>query len=249
MEKRKLAMKINAGIEFINGDCLVEMKNIESGSVDLILTDLPFGLTRQAWDKHLNATVLWSHYTRVIKPSGVVALFAKPPFDKQLACSNMPMYRYDWIWEKTRATGHLNANKMPLQAYENVCIFYKKLPTYNPQKTTGHKPVNSFYTRNSGECYGDSKGVSYGGGSTERYPRNVIKFAPVPNTNRLHPNQKPIDLLEYFIRTYTNENDLVLDSCAGVASTLVACININRRCIGIEKSKDIYKTGLTRITL
>lgn len=139
-----------ADIKLLHGDCLDLMpSHIADASVDMILADLPFGTTRQTWDKVIDMQRLWREYERVIKPAGAIVLFAKPPFDKVLACSNLPLYRYDWVWEKTRATGHLNANKMPLQAHEYICVFYKQQPEYHPQKTQGHKPVNKFYTRHS----------------------------------------------------------------------------------------------------
>ncbi|AIY65211.1 DNA-methyltransferase [Pseudoalteromonas piratica] len=232
--------------ELQKGDCLQLMPKLNDKSVDMIFADLPFGTTKQSWDKVIDMVALWKEYERIIKDDGAIVLFAKPPFDKVLSCSNLKRYRYDWIWEKTRATGHLNANRMPLQAHENICVFYKKQPTYNPQKTTGHKPVNSFYTRHNGECYGASK-VSSGGGSTERYPRSVLNYAPVPNNERLHPNQKPVDLLKHQILTYTNEKDLILDNTTGVASTLVAAIELGRECIGMEKTPDIYETARKRL--
>ena len=147
---------------------------------------------------------LWKQYQRIVKDNGAIVLFAKPPFDKILAHSNIDNYRYDWVWEKTRATGHLNARRMPMQAHENVCVFYAKQPLYIPQMSTGHKPMNNYYSSHLGECYGKSS-VMAGGGSTERFPRSVLKYPPVPNKDRLHPNQKPVALLEFFIKTYTKE--------------------------------------------
>lgn len=228
------------------GDCLELMPKLDDRSVSMIFADLPFGTTPQSWDKIINMELLWKEYHRVIKDNGAIVLFAKPPFDKVLCSSNLKNYRYDWIWEKTRATGHLNANKMPLQAHENICVFYKKLPTYNPQKTTGHKPVNSFYTRHNGECYGSSK-VQSGGGNTDRYPRSVLRYAPVPNKERLHPNQKPVELLKHQILTYTNEGDVVLDNTMGVGSTGEACFETARDFIGMEKGREFFGKAKTRM--
>lgn len=158
------------------------------------------------------------------------------------------MLKYEWIWEKTTATGHLNSKKMPMKAHENILVFYKKLPTYNPQKTTGHTPVHS-YTKyqDDGSNYGKTKiGIS-GGGSTERYPRDIIIFKTDKQYCSLHPTQKPVALLEYLIKTYTNENELVLDNCMGSGSTGIACINTNRRFIGIEKDDKYFNIAKERI--
>ena len=231
------------------GDCLELMQEIPSGSIDLVFADLPFGTTRQKWDTVIDMPKLWKEYKRVIKPNAAVVLFAKPPFDKVLACSNLSMYRYDWIWEKTRATGHLNANRMPLQAHENICVFYKKLPEYHPQKTEGHKPTNAYYTRHSGECYGGADKQQSGGGNTDRHPRSVLKYAPVSNRDRLHPNQKPIELLQNLIRTYTSEGQTVLDNTMGAGSTLKACQEIGRHCIGIESDENTYETARMRLAV
>ncbi len=222
------------------GDCLELMASLPDSSVDMVLADLPFGTTRQSWDKVIDPGALWREYRRVAKPSAAIVLFAKPPFDKVLAASNLAMYRYDWIWEKTRATGHLNANRMPLQAHENICVFYRRQPEYHPQKSEGHKPVNAYYTRHSGECYGDADKHQAGGGNTDRHPRSVIKCAPVPNNQRRHPNQKPVELLAKLIRTYTSPGQVVLDNTMGSGSTLAACIETGRVGIGMEKAAKTF---------
>lgn len=231
----------------LHGDCLELMHEIPDGSVDMVLADLPFGTTRQTWDKVIDMPALWNQYRRITKPSAAILLFAKPPFDKVLACSNLPMYRYDWIWEKTRATGHLNANRMPLQAHECICVFYRQQPEYNPQKTTGHAPVNAFYTRHSGACYGGAETTRSGGGNTDRYPRSVLRYAPVPNHERIHSNQKPVDLLKEMIQTYSSPGQTVLDNTMGGGSTLVACLETGRNGIGIEKDREIYEQALNRL--
>ena len=233
------------------GDCLELMKNIEDKSIDMILCDLPYGTTRCKWDSIIDLKELWKHYCRVIKDNGAIVLFAQTPFDKILGCSNIEMLRYEWIWEKTQATGHLNAKKMPMKAHENILVFYKKLPVYNPQKTIGHAPVNKYTkyiaTQNNTELYGNfSKEIS-GGGETERYPRSVQIFSSDKQKICLHPTQKPIKLLEYLIKTYTNENEIILDNCIGSGSTAVAAINTNRKFIGIEKDEQIYKVAIDRI--
>lgn len=230
------------------GDCLSLMTSLPDGQVDMILTDLPYGITRDKWDCMINLDKLWEQYERVIKPTGCIALFAQAPFDKVLACSNLKLFRYEWIIEKTKATGHLNAKKAPLKAHENVLIFYKKLPIYNPQKTTGHSLVHN-YTKHTddGSCYGVTKAGISGGGSTERYPRDVLKFQWDTRKLALHSTQKPVKLLEYLIKTYTNEGDTVLDTCMGSGSTAVACINTGRLFIGYELDESYFKIAKERV--
>lgn len=233
------------------GDCIEVMNSIENKSIDMILCDLPYGTTRCKWDSVIDLSKLWEQYCRVIKDNGAIVLFAQTPFDKVLGSSNLGMLKYEWIWEKTQATGHLNAKKMPMKAHENILVFYKNLPVYNPQKTIGHAPINTYTkyiaTQNNTELYGDlSKEIS-GGGSTDRYPRSVQIFSSDKQKEHLHPTQKPIKLLEYLIKTYTNEGSIVLDNCIGSGTTAVACINTNRNYIGIEKDKEIYKTAVNRI--
>ena len=235
-------------IKLLHGDCLELMKDIPDKSIDLVLCDLPFGTTRNKWDIPINLDNLWEQYLRIIKDNGAIVLFAQTPYDKILATSNIKLLKYEWIWEKTHATGHLNSKKMPLKAHENILVFYKKLPTYNPQKTTGHTPVHS-YTKHTddGTNYGKTKVGISGGGSTERYPRSVLKFSKDTQKISLHPTQKPVALLEYLIKTYTNEGDLVLDNCMGSGSTGVAAINTNRKFIGIEKDDNYFEIARNRI--
>jgi DNA modification methylase len=228
--------------KIIKGDCLTKMDTIPDKSIDMILCDPPFGTTKCKWDSVLDLDKMWEQYNRIIKDDGAILLFAQTPFDKVLGSSNLKMLRYEWIWEKTQATGFLNAKKMPLKAHENILVFYKKLPTYNPIKTEGHKPMNSYTKKadvqNKTELYGKvSKDVS-GGGATDRYPRSVLKFKSDKqinkNTGFIHPTQKPVPLLENLIMTYTNENDLILDNTAGSGSTGIAAYKNNRNCILME---------------
>lgn len=161
-------------MELINGDCLEEMKNIKDKSIDMTLCDLPYGTTNCSWDSVIDLKLLWEQYERIIKDNGAILLFAQTPFDKILGASNLKLLRYEWIWEKTQATGHLNAKKLPMKSHENILVFYKKLPTYNPQKTAGHKPVNSWgikyiKTQNNTEIYGKMNKEIKGGGETDRY--------------------------------------------------------------------------------
>jgi DNA modification methylase len=228
-----------------------ELENIMpmiNQKVDCIFADFPYGTTKCKWDTPIDLEKFWKEANRILKPNGVVICTAQVPFNITLGASNMGMLRYEWIWEKTNATGHLNANRMPMKAHENVMVFYNRLPTYNPQKTTGHKPVNSFNKKvnSDGEIYGDTT-TSSGGGSTKRFPRSVQVFASDTQKSKLHETQKPVALMEYIVKTYTNEGDLVLDPCAGSGTTAVACDNLNRRCILIEKEReniDIIKNRL-----
>lgn len=251
-----------------NGDCLDVMPDkIPDKSIDLILCDLPYGTTKCKWDSIIDLESLWIEYNRVIKDNGIIALFAQTPFDKILGSSNLKMLRYEWIWEKTQATGYLNAKKMPMKAHENILIFYKDKPpksvdfkrTYNPQKTTGHKrKVSKGYQRDicinrriekHGEDYlygKETTAPDYD--STERYPRSVLLFPSDKQKSKLHPTQKPLALLEYLVKTYSNEGDIVLDNAAGSGTTGLACKNLNRNYIMIEKDKDIYEVCLNRVT-
>lgn len=217
----------------------------------MILCDLPYGTTQCKWDSVIDLDKMWEAYDGVIKDNGAILLFAQTPFDKTLGVSNLKLLKYEWIWEKNSATGHLNAKKMPMKAHENILVFYKNLPTYNPQKTFGHKPINS-YTKSmkngtaDGNVYGKTRVVS-GGGDTDRYPRSVQVFASDKQKNKLHPTQKPIALIKYLIKTYTNEGEIVLDNCMGSGTTGVACKITGRKFIGIEKDENYFKVAEKRI--
>ena len=227
--------------ELWHGDCLELMKDIPDGSVDMVLCDMPYGTTRNNWDRVIPLDSLWKEYKRVVKKNGAIVLFAQTPFDKILGASNLDMLKYEWIWEKSQGTGHLNAKKMPMKAHENVLVFYKRLPTYNPQMREG-KP----YTCKSGRGstnYRELKSVI-----TEnkgyRYPIDILKF----NSDKgFHPTQKPVELCEYLIKTYTNEGETVLDNCMGSGSTGAACVNTNRQFIGIELDEGYFNIAKKRI--
>ena len=226
------------------------LPEIPTKSIDLIITDLPYGLTCSNWDSPIDLDRLWLQYKRIIKDHGAIILTAKQPFSSVLVMSNKEMFRYEWIWEKPQATGHLNANRMPMQAHENILVFYKNLPKYNPQKTNGHKPINTYTksveTQNRSKVYGLCKKEISGGGETDRYPRSVQIFSSDKQTSSLHSAQKPVALIEYLIKTYTDEGDWVHDSCLGSGTTLKACKNTNRNCIGFEISTEwvkYYKTN------
>lgn len=200
---------------------------------------------------------LWSHYNRIVKDNGAILLFAQTPFDKTLAASNLKDLRYEWIWEKTQATGHLNAKKMPMKAHENILVFYKKLPIYNPQKTYGHiRKVSSAKNRaacierrnDTDNIYNNedpTKVSDYS--STERYPRSVLTYPTDKQTSNLHKTQKPLELCRYFIRTYSNSGDLILDNTAGSGTTGEACVIENRDYLLIEKDPSIYEVCKNRL--
>lgn len=242
------------------GDCLELMpKHLKDCSVDMIFCDLPYGTTNCRWDSIIDLPSLWTEYNRVIKDNGAIVLFAQTPFDKILGASNLNMLRYEWVWEKTQATGHLNAKKMPMKAHENILVFYKKLPAYNPQKTTGHtRKTSKGYQRDiciarREEKWGDN--YIYGKettapdyDSTERYPRSVLTFPSDKQTSKLHPTQKPLALIEYMIKTYTNEGDLILDNACGSGTTGLGAKNLNRRYVLMEKDPKYYKIACRRTT-
>jgi site-specific DNA-methyltransferase (adenine-specific) len=234
-------------IQLYNGDCLELMKKIPDGSVDLVLCDLPYGTTRNKWDSIIPLDRLWEQYKRVIKDNGAIALFSAEPFTSLLITSNIQWFRYDLIWSKTQGSDFLNANRKPLRSHENICVFYKKQPTYNPQKTDG-KP----YKAKSGETTSSNFGKFNGNHPTEnkdgkRCPLSVLRFSGEHNRGKQHPTQKPTALLEWLVKTYTNEGDLVLDNCMGSGSTGVACVNTNRNFIGIELDKGYFDIAEKRI--
>jgi DNA modification methylase len=235
------------------GDCLEVMKDIADKSVDLILCDLPYGTTQNKWDSIIDLPLLWEQYERIIKDRGAIVLTAQTPFDKVLGCSNLKLLKYEWIWQKSKATGHLNAKKMPMKNHENVLVFYKNMPTYNPQMTFGHKPTNSKKVVKSagGTNYGKCL-VSTKSGNTDRYPLSIQSFTSINGNSKsgeiqIHPTQKPIALFEYMIRTYTNEGDIVLDNCSGSGTTGIAAINTNRNFILIESDDNYYNLSSERI--
>lgn len=239
---------ITENYQLMFGDCLERMKEIPSGSVDLILADPPYGTTKCKWDCVINLDEMWVELKRIIKQNGAILLCAQTPFDKVLGVSNLNMLKYEWIWEKTTATGHLNAKKMPMKAHENILVFYDKLPTYNPQKTFGHVRKTSTADRSKlgGECYGDQEGVTVYD-STERYPRSVQLFSTDKQKTSLHPTQKPVALMEYLVKTYSNEGERVLDFTMGSGTTGVACMNTNRKFLGIEMDEKYFNIGVNRV--
>ena len=224
-----------------NADCLEGMKELEAGSVDMILTDLPYGTTDCAFDKRIPFEPMWEQFLRVTKLNAAILLFSQMPFGSDLIQSQRKLFRYEWIWEKSLGVGFLNAKKMPLRCHENILVFYRKLPTYNPQFTRG-KPYKARRTSFSLNYQHQKPTTQNNDGY--RYPKDILSFAPIRD---VHPQQKPVPLLEYLIRTYTNEGEVVLDATMGSGSTGVACINTNRRFIGYELDAGYYEIAEKRL--
>ena len=235
-------------MQLLHGDCLELMKGIPDKSVDMILCDLPYGTTsKNKWDSVIPFDGLWKAYNRIIKDDGAILLFGQPPFSSELIVSNKKMFRYEWIWQKTLPQGFLNANRMPLRASENIMVFYKRLPTYNPQMKDGKpydKGIRKANCTTNYRDFGETIAVNETG---MRFPVNVIKFSNANHQNILHPTQKPVPLLEYLIRTYTNEGETILDNCMGSGSTGVACVQTRRDFIGIELDDNYFEIAQKRI--
>lgn len=230
------------------GDCLELMQQIKDNSINMVLCDLPYGTTQNKWDSIVPLDTLWEQYNRICR--GAVVLTAAQPFTSLLVMSNIKQFKYDWCWKKPKGTGHLNAKKQPMRDKENVLVFYNVQPTYNPQFKPGTP-----YKDKAGKDHSKSTSMtgSYGkytnyreNNSGFRYPKQVIEF-PVVERNTLHPTQKPVELFEYLIKTYTNEGDTVLDNCAGSGTTGIVCKNLNRKFILIEKDPTYYKVIIDRL--
>ena len=230
-------------IDIKQGDCLELMKEIPNESIDMILCDLPYGTTKNKWDSVIPLNKLWKQYEGMIKDNGAIVLFSQMPFSAELVHSNLKLFKYEWIWQKDNGTGFLNAKKMPLKIHENILVFYKKLPLYNPQMRTGFKPYKCKQGRHSTN-YGAYEQGHITESNGERYPIDIIKFK---KDSGLHPTQKPVELLEYLIKTYTNEGETVLDNCMGSGSTGVACINTNRNFIGYELDEHYFQIAKERL--
>lgn len=231
------------------GNCLELMNNIKDKTIDMILCDLHYGRTHNRWDSILSFDILWKEYERIIKDNGVIALFADGLFMAELMLSNKKIWRYNLIWDKVLPSGFLNANRQPLRQHEEIVIFYKKQPTYNPQKTKGNKNhskgiikntannnYNNFNFVDNKDKLGDMK-----------HPKSILTFSKPHPSIMVHPTEKPTELLEWLIKTYTNENETILDNCMGSGSTGVACVNTNRNFIGIELDKNYFEIAKERI--
>lgn len=229
------------------GDCIELMSQIPDGSVDMVLCDPPYGITRNEWDTPLPWDKFWAETYRVCKYNAAILMFSLSNFSFDLIATNRKDWRYKLIWVKNSPTGFLNANRMPLRGFEEINVFYRRLPTYNPVKSFGHKP---YYVKANGlsptyDGFGLISSINEDG---SRYPTDVIEFPVQPNRMKVHPTEKPVGLLEYLIKTYTNEGETVLDPTMGVGSTGEAALNLGRKFIGLEKNPDFFEVACGRIS-
>lgn len=243
--------KFNSSIELLPnniycGDCLKLMNGIKDKSIDMILCDLPYGTTQNKWDSIIDLDKLWQQYGRIIKNNGAIVLTSAPPFTYELANSNSKFFKYEIIWDKKLSTGFLNAKKQVLRRHENILVFYKEQCTYNPQMTSGI-PYDKGISFDKSTNYGKQVPVRALNTSGDRYPTSILEISNANRRNKVHPTEKPVVLCEYLIKTYTNEGNLVLDNCIGSGTTAIACINTNRKYIGIELNKDYYNITIERI--
>lgn len=234
----------------VNADCFDVFPFIEDKSIDAIICDLPYGTTACKWDTILPLYELWGEYKRVLKPKGIIILFGTQPFTTTLISSNIKQFRYELIWDKIRSATGLNAKRMPLKTHENILVFYDKQPTYNPQMTKD-KPFDK--TKYNGQM--ELPNVTGGGvkiskkNEGTRFPISIHRYSQNwRRQDQLHPTQKPVELLEYLVKTYTNENDMVLDNTMGSGTTNLACLKLNRKSIGIEKEKQYYDVAVRRLS-
>ena len=239
-------------INLMQGDCLERMKEIPDGSVDAIIADPPYGTTACKWDSVIDLPLMWEQLKRVIKPSGAIVLTASQPFTSLLIMSNPGWFKQDLVWVKNKATGHLNAKKRHMTQHETIVLFSGGTVLYNPQKTQGRSPANYAKRSSQSDCYGYAESTEYNGGNTDRYPTTLLDF-PVLNNDgsngkRLHPTQKPVGLMEYLVKTYTNIGDTVLDFAMGSGSTGVAAANTGRKFIGIEMDQRYFELAKSRIS-
>ena len=223
----------------IQGDCLEAMQLISDGSIDMVLADPPYGTTACKWDSVIPFEPMWEQLKRVVKPNGAIVMTASQPFTTMLIASNIKMFKYCWAWKKSKPTGHLNAKKQPLKTYEDIVVFYGKQCCYNPQ---GIKPTNKIVRRTNRGNYGECSATTHQ--SVTGYPRNLVEFSSVDG---VHQTQKPVALMEYLIKTYTNEGETVLDFTMGSGTTGVACVNTGRKFIGIELDQEYFEVAQNRI--
>ena len=229
-------------IKLYNGDCLELMKEIPDKSIDMIFADLPYGTTRNKWDEVLPFNALWKEYERIIKDNGAIVLHSQQPFTSKLIMSNSKIYKYSWVWSKSQVSGFLNAKKQPLREHEDICVFYKKQCTYNPQMTKGKMQLKN----TGGDSSNYNKFEARPHYSDEYYPKTILDF-PLRRFKGGHPTQKPVELAEYLIKTYTNEGETVLDNCMGSGTTGVACLNTKRNFIGMELNETYFNVAKERI--
>lgn len=233
-------------IKLHNADCFDIFPTLASGSVDLVCADIPYGTTQCRWDSVLDLKVMWEQIYRIAKPSAAIVLFSAQPFTSMLVSSNLRHWRTEWIWEKGNATGFLNAKKQPLRAHENIQVFYRRQPTYNPQFTQGHERKTSKRKTVNSQCYGKALELTEYD-STSRYPRTVQFFSSDKQKANYHPTQKPLALYRFLIETYSNPGDVVLDFTMGSAGSGVVCQETGRSFIGIEKETPMFLTACQRM--
>lgn len=232
-------------IQLHHGDCFDVLPGIASGSIDLVCADVPYGTTACKWDSVLDLDRMWLELYRVAKENAAIVIFSAQPFTSVLVASNLKHWRSEWIWEKGNATGFLNAKKQPLRAHENIEVFYRRQPTYNPQFTHGHERRTSKRKAVNSECYGKAYTLTEYD-STSRYPRDVQFFSSDKQQGNYHPTQKPVALLRYLIETYSNPDETVLDFTMGSGTAGVACQETSRKFIGIERDSAIYQVACER---
>ncbi len=236
-----------SGSTFVNADCFDVFPFIEDKSIDAIICDLPYGTTACKWDSIIPFNKLWEQYERIIKPNGAIILFGSQPFTSALIMSNPKLFKYELIWQKSRPSNFPLAKKQPLKYHENILVFYNKQPTYNPIMTKGEKNHRTKICRGKNNIIGDDgTGIGWGNTSDMKYPKSVINIKSTDSTKNEHTTQKPLELLEYLVKTYTNEGDTVLDNTMGSGTTNLACIKLNRKSIGIEKEKQYYDVAVRR---
>jgi site-specific DNA-methyltransferase (adenine-specific) len=224
------------------------MQDIDDNSIDLILCDLPYGTTACKWDTVIDFDLLWQQYKRIIKERAAIVLFGSQPFTSRLVCSNIKEFRYEWVWNKKSISNPFMAKKHPLKQHENIVVFSEKAHKYKPIKTTGKKWHRGGKKHHKTETLGKSILINTGSDTThQKYPKTIITFSNANKTKNMHPTQKPVSLLEYLIKTYTDENDLVLDNCMGSGSTGIAAMNTKRNFIGIEKDTEIFEMAKQRL--
>ena len=235
-----------SSVQLLQGDCLSVMRGIADTSIDLILADLPYGTTECAWDSIIPIDPLWEQYLRIAKPNAAIVLCAAQPFTSMLVASRPDLFRYEWIWEKGNATGFLNAKKQPLRAHESAVVFYRKQPTYNPQMTHGHERKTTKRKTVNSECYGKALELTKYD-STSRYPRSVQFFSSDKQKASYHPTQKPVEWMEFLVRTYTNPGMIVLDNTCGSGTSGVAAVRCGCDYIGIEQEPEYIEIARARI--
>lgn len=252
-EKKEKMRSEGNKIELYNEDCIKTMERISDESIDLILQDPPYGTTSIHWDKAPDFNIMWKHWLRIIKPNGAIIMTASQPFTTDVINSKRDLFRYELIWEKSKCGSHQLANKMPLKQHENILVFYKKLPTYNPQKTKAPEYlIDKRKTFTNQEIKNGMKHMSSGiliqrKDDGWRFPVSVLKFNNSDRTDRIHPTEKPVDLLRWIIKTFTNEGEIVFDGYSGSGSCAIACELENRNFIGAELNEEYYIKSLKRI--